>query len=218
MLNCSVDNLYHKEKIVTENINLLLSNNIEHSSHTFRMKYLILIFAMIHLTICNCFTVNCQTKEADSKKIELKKYPFTRIIYVGKLVKIDYHLTDTLVQINGRITEIRDSAIVVNGRNISIKSINAIYVKHLVLGTTLLIIGTSLLVCEVLLISHISVLAAAGNPNYNPFILIPFATGMPLTIAGLISVLQWRKFNLSKGWVISIKNTTSQNALESYPP
>jgi hypothetical protein len=149
-------------------------------------KALFVVYILILLNNYNYFTVNCQEKDADSKKIELKNKLFTRSIYSGKLVKIDYFSTDTVVQIKGRITEIGDSAIVVNGSKINIKSINAIYNKHMVLGTTLLILGTSLLVCEVLLISHISLLAAAGNPNYNPFVLIPFVTGLPITVAGLI--------------------------------
>src|SRR5664280_2782627 len=98
-----------------------------------KIKPVFAVFALIVFNTCN-FIVSSQ-EQPNVRQIELRNAPDIRYVHSGKLVKIDFKAADSVTQIKGRITEIGDSSIVVSGIRISVNSIEAIYVNHLVLGT-----------------------------------------------------------------------------------
>ncbi len=103
--------------------------------------------------------------------------------------------------------KITDSYLVLNGMEIDINAINALYVNHLILGNYLLTIGSILVVFDFF---EISIITRYGN-IVPILLLLPVIAGVPLVVAGLISLLHWKKFEVSKGWRISI---TSINKLK----
>jgi len=161
-------------------------------------KFSLLIVILILFSTTN-FNTFCQ-KKASIKQLELTNGTDRKYLHTGKLVKIDFGSADTIAQIKGRITEIGDSFIVVNGLEIPIYSIAAIYVNHLNLGNTLLTIGSLLVVFDLF---EISIITHYGNIVPVLF-LLPLIAGVPLVVVGLVSILHWKKIEVSKGWKISI--------------
>ena len=165
-----------------------------------KIKLLLFLLALIIFNTGN-FIVCSQEKPVPLRQIELRNTPYTNYIHVWKLVKVDYKSADTIIQLKGKISEITDSSIVVNGTKISLGSINVIYTNHLLLGTTFIIIGIGLIAFDLF---EISIMSHYGN-NVPALFLLPTEIGVPFTVAGLISILHWKKYDLSKGWVLSIK-------------
>ena len=161
-------------------------------------RIFVLVVILFLLSTFN-FNTFCQ-KKASIRQIELTNAAEIKYLHTGKLVKIDFGSADTIAQIKGRITEIGDSFIIVNGIIIPLYSIAAIYVNHLNLGSTLLTIGAILIVFDLF---EISIITHYGNIVPALF-LTPLFLGVPTTVVGLISILHWKKFEVSKGWRISI--------------
>ena len=171
-----------------------------------KSKFILLIITLVFWNAFN-FSGNCQ-KKAVTRQIVLKSANDIKIILPGKLVKVDFKSGDSIYQVKGRISEIRDSAIIVNGLLISVNSIEAIYTNHLTLGNTFLTIGLILIAFDLF---ETNIITHYGNPVPALF-LIPLAVGIPLTVVGVISIFHWKKFDVSQGWNISISNNLNQNS------
>jgi hypothetical protein len=192
-------------------------------NHTSRIKASVVRFIcnlIFLILICtnSCVIAYSQGETTITRQIELRKNQSTRFVYAGRLVKIDYSAADSLIQEKGKISTISDSFVFISDKRIRLKSIRAIYINRPVLGTTLIIIGAGLIVWEVALVARVSMPTSAIKPNFNPFILLPGASGFPITAAGLVSVLYWKKYDMSKGWAISITEIKNLKTVQESPP
>ena len=161
-----------------------------------------LLFVLLLLLVNACWLEAFCQDETAVKQIELNNSIQKVNILIGKVVKIDVKSADTTIQIKGRIMKITDSYMVINGMEIDINAINAIYVNHLILGNYLLTIGSILVVFDVF---EISIITRYGN-IVPPLLLLPVIVGVPMVVVGFVSLLHWRKFDVEKEWKMGISN------------
>ena len=159
-----------------------------------------ILFVLLLLCFKACYFVAVGQEKKLVKQIELSNSAHKIKILTGKVVKIDVKSADTIIQIKGRIMKITDSYLVINGMEIDINSIMAIYVNHLILGNTMLTIGSILVVFDLF---EISIITRYGNIVPVLF-LVPLIVGIPVVVVGLVSLLHWRKFDTQKDWRLAI--------------